>query len=155
MSADAAATLKLRSAGVIRRSGRILLHRGAADDFWTLPGGTIEPGERSDAALVREIAEEMRIAARVVRLLWVAENRFTYLARRYHEIGFYWLLDVAEVAWQFWPQREGEFEMAEPHIIFRWAGLGELGVLSIKPAFLREGLLDLPTATVHLQIDDQ
>jgi 8-oxo-dGTP pyrophosphatase MutT (NUDIX family) len=155
LSADAGATLKLRSAGVIRRGGHVLLHRGRDDDFWTLPGGTIEPGERSDQALVREIAEEMQIAARAVRLLWIVENRFTYLTRRYHEIGFYWLLDVPEVAWQFWPQREGEFEMAEPHIIFCWAVLGELGVLSIKPAFLRDGLLDLPAATVHLQIDDQ
>ena len=154
MSADAGATLKLRSAGVILRRERVLLHRGREDDFWTLPGGTIEPGERSDAALCREIDEEMHIAARAVRLLWVVENRFTYVGRRFHEIGFYWLLGVPQQAWRSWREHEGEFEMAEPYIIFRWAALSDLSAASIKPVFLRRGLMDLPASTVHLQIDE-
>ena len=152
MSADASVTLKLRSAGVIQRRGRVLLHRGHEDDFWTLPGGTVEPGERSDETLVREIAEEMHVAVRAVRLLWLAENRFTYVGRRFHEIGFYWLLDVPEGAWQAWPEREGEFEMAEPGIIFRWAS--DLAGVTIKPAFLVRGLLDLPAHPVHVQVDE-
>lgn len=134
MSADAGATLKLRSAGVVERRERVLLHRGREDDFWTLPGGTIEPGERSDAALCREIDEEMHIAARAVQLLW--------------------LLDVPEQAWQSWPEHEGEFEMAETYIIFRWAALSDLSATSIKPVFLRRGLMNLPASTVHLQIDE-
>jgi ADP-ribose pyrophosphatase YjhB (NUDIX family) len=109
------ATLKFRSAGLIRRGDKVLLHRGAEDDFWTLPGGTVEPGERSDEALSREIEEEIRISdAHAVRLLWMVENRFTYLGRRVHEIGFYWLLDVPERSWaeQSWPDHGGEFEMS-------------------------------------------
>ena len=147
-------TLKLRSAGVISRGERVLLHRGLDDDFWTLPGGTIEGGERSDEALIREIDEEMHVAARAVRLLWLVENRFTYVARRFHEIGFYWLLDVPERAWQSWPEHGGEFEMIEPHIIFRRAALRDIAAMVIKPDFLRRDLLDLPKHTVHLQIDE-
>lgn len=154
MSASASATLKQRSAGVIIRRQQVLLHRGREDDFWTLPGGTIEPGEWSDEALCREIGEEMHIAARAVRLLWVVENRFTYLARRFHEIGFYWLLDVPERAWQSWPDHSGEFEMAEPHINFRWAALHDIAALTIKPDFLTGGLLALPDSMVHLQVDE-
>jgi ADP-ribose pyrophosphatase YjhB (NUDIX family) len=154
LSGDRSVTLKLRSAGVIRRRERVLLHRGAEDDFWTLPGGTIEPGERSDDALIREIDEEMHVAVRAVRLLWIVENRFTYLDRRFHEIGFYWLLDVPEEARQSWPEHSGEFEMIEPHIIFRWAALRDLAAMPVKPGFLRRGLLDLPESTVHLQVDE-
>ena len=154
MSAGTSATLKLRSAGVIARNDRVLLHRGREDDFWTLPGGTIEPGERSDETLLREIDEEMHIAAQAVRLLWVVENRFTYEARRYHEIGFYWLLNVADEAWQRWSDIEGDFAMAEAHLIFRWADPRDIGSANIKPVFLRRGLLDLPAHTVHLQIDE-
>ena len=158
MSADAErpATLKFRSAGLIQRGEEVLLHRGLEDDFWTLPGGTVEPGERSDEALRREIDEELHIEARAVRLLWVVENRFTYLARRFHEIGFYWLLDVPERTWsqQRWPDHRGEFEMVEPGIIFRWASLSDLATIRIKPAFLRQGLTAPPAATSYLQVDE-
>jgi 8-oxo-dGTP pyrophosphatase MutT (NUDIX family) len=158
LSADAGpATLKFRVAGVILRRGQVLLHRGADDDFWTLPGGTIEAGERSDEARCREIAEELHITdARAVRLLWVVENRFTYIGRRFHEIGFYWLLDVPEHVWseQTWPDHGGEFEMAEPGIIFRWAALSHRPKATIKPGFLGQGLTALPAATTYLQVDE-
>jgi 8-oxo-dGTP pyrophosphatase MutT (NUDIX family) len=151
---NAGATLKLRSAGVILRGEQVLLHRGREDDFWTLPGGTIDLGERSDAALCREIDEEMHVTASVVRLLWIVENRFTYVGCRFHEIGFYWLLDVPERAWQSWPEHGGEFEMIEPDIIFRWAALRDIAAMTIKPDFLRRDLLDLPASTVHLLVDE-
>ena len=158
MSADTArpAIPKFRSAGLIQRDGQVLLHRGVEDDFWTLPGGTIEPGERSDEALCREIKEEMHVAARAIRLSWVVENRFTYVGQRYHEIGFYWLLDVPERSWseQAWPDGGCEFEMAEPGIIFRWAALGEVSDVAIKPGFLRQGLTALPATTAYLQVDE-
>ncbi|MFD1045027.1 NUDIX hydrolase [Kibdelosporangium lantanae] len=48
--------------GWITRSGRVLLIRRAAGTFnggrWELPGGTVEPGEPTEDAAVREIAEE-------------------------------------------------------------------------------------------------
>jgi 8-oxo-dGTP pyrophosphatase MutT (NUDIX family) len=154
LSADASQrpTLKLRSAGLIRRQERVLLHRWAADDFWALPGGTIEPGELSDQALCREIEEELDVAdARAVRLLWVVENRFLYLQQRFHEIGFYWLLDVPE---RDWPEHGGEFRRSEPNIVFWWAAVRDLPAINIKPAFLREAITALPATTTHLQVDD-
>ena len=157
MNADATVILKFRSAGLILHRQEALLHRGLEDDFWTLPGGTVEPGERSDEALCREIEEELHISdARAVRLLWVVENRFTYVGRRFHEIGFYWLLDVPEHVWseQAWPDHGGEFEMAEPGIVFRWAALGELATIDMKPGFLRRGITTLPAVTTYLQVDE-
>lgn len=99
----------------------------------------------------------MRISdARAVRLLWMVENRFTYLGRRFHEIGFYWLLDVPGRSWaeQSWPDHGDEFEMSEPRIIFRWARLSDLGRIVIKPGFLRHGLAALPAAPTYLQVDE-
>lgn len=159
MSADVTglATLKFRSAGLIIRGQNVLLHRGREDDFWTLPGGTVEPGERSDEALCREIEEELHIGeARAARLLWVVETRFVYLGRRFHEIGFYWMLDVPERSWseQSWPGHGGEFEMSEPGIVFRWIAVSDLDSIKIKPNFLRQGIAALPTTVTYLQVDE-
>jgi ADP-ribose pyrophosphatase YjhB (NUDIX family) len=153
LSADAGQrpTLKLRSAGLIFRGDDVLLHRGRDDDFWTLPGGTIELGERSDETLRREIKEELHVGVRAVRLLWVVENRFDYQQRRFHEIGFYWLLVNAEGDW---PQHRGQFRVSEPDILFRWVTIVDLPRIPIKPSFLVDGIGSLPATTMHLQIDD-
>lgn len=49
-------------AAVIVKDGRIFAtQRGYGDfkDFWEFPGGKIEPGEKAEDALIREIKEEL------------------------------------------------------------------------------------------------
>ena len=44
----------------IRHEGRVLAARRTGDHpGWEFPGGKVEPGESAEAALVREIAEEL------------------------------------------------------------------------------------------------
>lgn len=38
--------------------------------YWTLPGGGVEPGERPDQAVVREVAEEVALRGTIDRLLF-------------------------------------------------------------------------------------
>jgi len=56
-------------AAVIERHGKILIARRRADahlgGLWEFPGGKPEPGESLEAALRREIAEELEAAATV------------------------------------------------------------------------------------------
>ena len=50
------------AAAVFRDGGRILTTQrgyGAYKDWWEFPGGKLEPGETPEAALCREIREEM------------------------------------------------------------------------------------------------
>ena len=53
------------AAALIDREGRVLLQQRAPGramaGLWEFPGGKIEPGERPEAALVRELAEELGI----------------------------------------------------------------------------------------------
>jgi ADP-ribose pyrophosphatase YjhB (NUDIX family) len=56
--------------------------------FHRLLGGGVEPGERSEEAVVREIAEELRATLVEPRLLGVLENVFTYDGERGHEVVF-------------------------------------------------------------------
>lgn len=66
--------------------GRIALRRAKAGD-WVLPKGHIEAGESAAAAAVREVAEEMGLATRVVD--WVGDYRFNHKKAR--QVGYFLL----------------------------------------------------------------
>ena len=58
-------TITVVAAALIDARGRVLLQRRAAGramaGLWEFPGGKVEPGESAEAALVRELAEELGI----------------------------------------------------------------------------------------------
>lgn len=67
------ARIKVRAAAVLVREGRLLLVRQNNRPFWVLPGGTLEPGERLDACVIRELAEETGLTIAVERLLYLRD----------------------------------------------------------------------------------
>ena len=71
-------TIKV-AAAIIRKDKKILAtQRGYGDykDWWEFPGGKIEPGETSEAALVREIKEELDSAIEVEQYLTTVEHDY-------------------------------------------------------------------------------
>jgi mutator protein MutT len=56
-------------AAVIERNGCVLIAQrkpgGHHPLKWEFPGGKVEPGEAPDAALIRELAEELGVQARI------------------------------------------------------------------------------------------
>ena len=78
--------------GVFRNGSRILVARGHGDShggpFMRPIGGQIEFGETAEAALRREIREELDAEIDGIERLGVLENRFTYRGRPGHEIVF-------------------------------------------------------------------
>lgn len=64
--------------------------------FHRLLGGSVEPGERSAEAVVREIAEELHATLLDPRLLGVLENVFTYDGKPGHEVVFVYAGRLAE-----------------------------------------------------------
>jgi len=95
-------------AGVIVRDGRILVaqrQKGALAGKWEFPGGKVDPGERPEAALVREIKEEFSATVTVGDR--IGSVPFTVDGRRYRLIA-YWArpdngrfvpLDHRRLAW--------------------------------------------------------
>lgn len=69
-------------AAVVRRGEEILLTQrppgGALGLEWEFPGGKIEPGESVEAALVREIHEELGVDARAGEVMLVHRHRYAH-----------------------------------------------------------------------------
>jgi 8-oxo-dGTP diphosphatase len=61
-----------RAAAVIVRDGRVLMvhersRRSGGGEWWTLPGGGVEPGETLEEALRREVFEETGLVVAAAR----------------------------------------------------------------------------------------
>ena len=118
--------------GVCWRDGKVLLCRAKGGATTYLPGGHIEFGETGRAALAREVAEELGLAAQVGAFLGVVENRFEQHGRPHAEINLVYEMtlpaDASAVAREDW-------------ITFEWRAPDDLDDL-LPAAFrtLREGL---------------
>ena len=62
------------SAVVTDEDGRLLLAKRTDNDLWTIPGGTMEPGETIAETAVREVKEETGFDVEVVSLIGVYLN---------------------------------------------------------------------------------
>ena len=66
-------------AAVLIQGGRLFAtQRGYGEwkDWWELPGGKVEPGEQPEAALQREIREELATEIEVGKLLTTVEHDY-------------------------------------------------------------------------------
>src|SRR5438128_1791114 len=72
-------TPQLRVGAIIAQHDRILLveHHKRGQRYWVLPGGRLQGNETLDAALQRELREELGLEARVGRLAIVCETLAT------------------------------------------------------------------------------
>ena len=68
------------TAAIITQEGRILLvqrpDHAPMGGLWEFPGGKVEPGETPEAALARELAEELGITVAVGPRYHVTEHRY-------------------------------------------------------------------------------
>lgn len=100
---------KLVVAALVREEGRILMSRRRADqampNLWEFPGGKVEPGEHPEAALARELREELGCSVAV-------EGIQEVVFHAYPDFDLYMLvyasritggrpsaIEVAEIAW--------------------------------------------------------
>lgn len=146
-----------RSAAIIIDDGHVLLHRAPHQDYWSLPGGRVEVGEASAATIARELIEELgpQVDARVERLLWVVENFFRLEGEPCHTVGMFYLVTLGQSSIYLAKERPFKgVEAAHPahegediRLIFQWFPLDSLADVPLYPTFLRERLVNLPTAT--------
>ena len=96
-------------AAVIRKDGKILITQRPDDvhlaKLWEFPGGKVEPGECLEAALQREIREELGVAISVADEFYTVEHAYPEKSVRLHffncviEVGEPAPLGVADLRW--------------------------------------------------------
>lgn len=129
-----------RAAAIVLHEDKVLLHRLEGDNFWSAPGGRVEPGELACEAVVRELQEEIAEPASCGPLLWVVENFFIYRGNEHHELGLYFhvrlfpgsrMLEATEPL----PGAEGDVLLT-----YAWFERSRLGGIEVRPSFLAEAL---------------
>jgi 8-oxo-dGTP diphosphatase len=118
-------TPQLRVAAIILRQDQLLLveHRKRGQRYWVLPGGRLEGNETLDAALRRELEEELRVEARVGRLVIVCES----LAPDRHVVNLIFQAEIGESA-------EPQLDPRDPVLAgWQWVSADQLPRLDFRP----------------------
>src|SRR6267143_6723906 len=118
-------TPQLRVAAIIVRGTRILLveHRKRGEHYWVLPGGRLEGLETLEAALKRELIEELGIEARVRELVLVSEM----LAPDRHVVNLMFHAEIGEGA-------EPRLDRSDPVLAgWQWVSTDQLPRLDFRP----------------------
>lgn len=142
---DPHGTFNLRVAAILTRDEEILLCTVAGLGYWFLPGGRVRYGETTQAALARELAEELGYQFPAGELRLIVENIYAGAGIE-HEIGFYYHLP--------WPAAlpSGDLHGHEPGHMFRWAPAGGLDSLRFEPARLASVFQNLDGTLRHLVV---
>jgi 8-oxo-dGTP pyrophosphatase MutT (NUDIX family) len=138
-----------RVAGIAVQNDKLLLHKTPSDHFWSLPGGRADMFEFTRETLLREMLEETGLSAEVGDLLWIVENFFEYDQIRYHEIGFYYKMEIRS------PATEQDFTAIEEgsELLFHWHPLGDLSSIKIYPDFITKELIQNTSSIRHIVTD--
>jgi ADP-ribose pyrophosphatase YjhB (NUDIX family) len=118
-------TPQLRVAAVITRRDQILLveHRKRGQRYWVLPGGRLEGHETLDAALRRELKEELGVEAKVGRLVIVCET----LAPERHVVNLIFHAEIGESA-------APQLDPRDPVLAgWQWVSVDQLPRLDFRP----------------------
>ena len=132
-----------RVCGIITHNNKILALKDEGGPYYYLPGGRVKLHENTEEALKREMNEELKIEAEVIRPLWLHQNFFKIKEEKYHEICLYFLVDISKTDLL----KKGEtFSLhdGEKQLDFKWIDFEDLKDEYIYPTFIKKEILNLP-----------
>lgn len=134
-----------RVCAIIIENNKILAMHDERSPYYYLPGGRVKMGETAEAAVLREIEEELGITLKIIRPLWLNQAFFKEDVDNlnYHELCIYFLMDITESELL----TRGEcFTLAEESQLhtFEWLEFERLKDEYFYPQFLKEEIFHLP-----------
>ena len=144
-----------RACAMIIHDGKILAMHDDRSPYFYLPGGRVGLGESAEAAVVREVQEELHITPKIARPLWLNQAFFTedVSGTRYHELCIYFLMDISGTDLL---ERGASFvsrEGTRSHR-FEWLDFHRLEKEYFYPLFLKQDIFHLPEAfTIRTEVE--
>ena len=135
---------KYRVVGILfDEQNRVLIQKVADNPFYCLPGGRVELGESSVEAVKRELEEELGFDVVVEKPLFFLENFFKRASgKEVHEIGIFFKVTSTVAPKEDWELVENDKGILKT-LRYKWVTLKELENEDLRPAFLKEKLLNL------------
>lgn len=132
----------VRATALMVRDGKIYLCKVDDHSYCTI-GGAIAVGETTEAAVKREVHEELGCEVKVERLAFIVENYFEVGGQNIHRIEFQYLVT---------PITEPQAVMVEGgrSRTCEWVDLDDLPDINLNPAFLKTALKDWDGQVKHI-----
>lgn len=144
-----------RACAIILHDGKILAMHDERSPYFYLPGGRVKLGETAEDAVIREVAEELNVSARIVRPLWLNQGFYKedVDGLRYHEICIYFLIDISNT--DLLSKRDKFFcQEREYRHTFEWLQCEQLQHEYFYPLFIKKEILHLPqTFTIRSEYE--
>lgn len=134
-----------RVCAMILNDGEILAMHDDRSPYYYLPGGRVQLHETAEAAVLREVKEELSIDAKIIRPLWLNQGFFVedVNGEKFHELCVYFLVDVSDTELLQKGERFTQQEGRRTHE-FEWLPFKRLRDEYFYPLFLKEAIFHLP-----------
>lgn len=136
---------------IMKKQQLFLSYREENQAYYTI-GGAIQVGESTEAAVVREVKEELGIEVAVRQLAFIVENEFTVVDKgetiNFHNIEFHYIVEPMEET----PSQMIEDDCSAPCY---WIGVDSLVNLDVRPTFLKTALPNWSGAIEHIRIKEK
>lgn len=138
-----------RVCAIIIQDGKILAMHDERSPYFYLPGGRVKLHETAESAILRELREELKIDAKMIRPLWMNQGFFIedVTKEKFHEICIYFLIDISNTAIAL---KGNKFILYDEHhtLEFEWLEFNRLKNEYFYPEFLKESIFHLPSELV-------
>ena len=134
-----------RVCAIILHDGALLATQNKDTPYYYLPGGRVKLHETAEAAIQRELFEELGVRGKIIRPLWLNQGFFTedVTKEKFHELCIYFLIDISETDLPSCGNSFVRYE-GERRYSYEWIPLVKLDEKCLYPLFIKEKIYDLP-----------